>query len=359
RNCLFLATKDETLVQAAGLIDLWSDGYVEPIVPPCEPYHILAQQLMALALQERGLGRRDWRKWIGTVPAFSGMPEDRIDQIVEWMLQHEILWNDQGILWLGREGENRFGRRNFLELFSVFVSPPLFSVRHGRQELGFVDELTFLGRDDGPRILLLAGRSWLVNHVDWRRKTAYVEAADAKGRSRWKGEADGLSYRLCQAIKRVLAADDPRDSWSRRARQQLAAVRTEFPWVRSNDSAVLIDANGATTWWTFGGFRANATIAGRLRDLLDSQIDFDSFTLNFATDVTSHDLEHALNALGEQAPDTWCAAIDPQAIDGLKFSECIPADVATAMLSARVRDVLAIASVLRDPIRFVHDSQNQ
>src|SRR5439155_9058730 len=45
RNCLFLATKDETLVQAAGLIDLWASGYVEPITPPPDLYHILAQQL--------------------------------------------------------------------------------------------------------------------------------------------------------------------------------------------------------------------------------------------------------------------------------------------------------------------------
>jgi ATP-dependent Lhr-like helicase len=52
RNCLFLATSDETLVHAAGLIDLFQEGYVEPIVPPAAPYHILAQQLMALALQE-------------------------------------------------------------------------------------------------------------------------------------------------------------------------------------------------------------------------------------------------------------------------------------------------------------------
>jgi len=67
------------------------------------------------------------------------------------MLEHEILWEEAGILWLGREGESTYGRRNFLELFSVFTSPPLFSVLHGRQELGYVDELTFLQKQDGPR----------------------------------------------------------------------------------------------------------------------------------------------------------------------------------------------------------------
>jgi ATP-dependent Lhr-like helicase len=39
RKCLFLATSTELLVQAAGLIDLWANRYVEPITPPPEPYH--------------------------------------------------------------------------------------------------------------------------------------------------------------------------------------------------------------------------------------------------------------------------------------------------------------------------------
>jgi len=37
------------------LLTLWGSGYVEPVIAPPKPYHILAQQLMALVLQERGL----------------------------------------------------------------------------------------------------------------------------------------------------------------------------------------------------------------------------------------------------------------------------------------------------------------
>ena len=70
RNCLFLATSDEGLLRAAGLIELWAAGFVEPAVPPPEPLHILAQQLMALALQERGIGRAEWLDWVRAVPAF-------------------------------------------------------------------------------------------------------------------------------------------------------------------------------------------------------------------------------------------------------------------------------------------------
>jgi ATP-dependent Lhr-like helicase len=34
RNCLFLATTDESLIRVAGLTSLWSDGSVEPVLPP-------------------------------------------------------------------------------------------------------------------------------------------------------------------------------------------------------------------------------------------------------------------------------------------------------------------------------------
>lgn len=268
RNCLFLATRDDTLIQASGLIDLWAEGYIEPVVPPPEPWHILAQQLMALALQERGIGRQDWLSWISNVPAFARMPKQRIDHLVRWMLQEQILSEDQGMLWLGRAGETTYGRRNFLELFSVFTSPALFAVRHGHQELGFVDDMTFVGKQDGPHVLLLGGRSWLVNHIDWQRRVAYVEATEVKGLSRWKGERPGLGFRLCQSIKRLLANDSDREIWSKRARHQINEVRQAFPWLDSERTVVVREKNGEVEWWAFAGTGANATLAYELSQVM-------------------------------------------------------------------------------------------
>ena len=100
------------------------------------------------------------------------------------------------MLWLGREGQDAYGRKNFLDLISVFTAPPLFTVLHGRRELGFVDESTFLAkREDGPPVLLLAGRAWRVSHLDWKRRRAYVEPAEDVGRSRWRGEGQFLVAR--------------------------------------------------------------------------------------------------------------------------------------------------------------------
>ncbi len=110
-NCLFLATTDEALLRAAALVRLWRRGYVEPVQAPPEPYHILAQQLMALCLQERGIGRSEWFGWLDAVPAFSQMDRAVVTTLVDFMIASQILWSDGGILAFAPEGEAKYGRQ--------------------------------------------------------------------------------------------------------------------------------------------------------------------------------------------------------------------------------------------------------
>ena len=184
RNCLFLATTEEALLQALGLVRLWGEGFVEPVEPPALPLHILAQQLMGLALQERGNGRHLWPEWIGRMPGFAALAPEDVAEVLAFMLAREMLWDEQGLLAIGRGGEEAYGRRHFMELFSVFTSPPLFTVLHDRDELGQVHQSSFVVASGQEPVLLLAGRSWLVTHVDWAARVAQVQPTDLKGRSR-------------------------------------------------------------------------------------------------------------------------------------------------------------------------------
>lgn len=353
RNCLFLATRDESLIQAAGLIDLWADGYVEPIEPPPLPLHVLAQQLMALTLQEGGIGRTDWFNWIRGVAGFAAIPVPYIEQLIDFMLQEEIIWEEAGILAMGREGENTYGRRNFMELFSVFMSPPLFSIKHGRNELGYVDEITFLNKQDGGHVLLLGGRAWKVNHIDWPRRIAYVEATEAAGRSRWNGEGQGIGIRLARAIRRILASSSTSPRWSRRAAGQLKGLRHEYTWLDSRSTVVLQGGGGECEWWTFGGIRANASLARELGREMHSTVRHNSFKLTFESSVNMRDLEQALDAVRSREVNEMKPAVDEAAIEGLKFSACLPHGLATHMLECRLQDAEGTLQVVEEQTRFV------
>jgi ATP-dependent Lhr-like helicase len=74
-------------------------------------------------------------------------------RLLQHMIREEILWEDAGILWFGPRGEKEFGRRNFLELLSVFCSPLQIQVRYGNTDIGNVDPLSLRREDDQPTIL--------------------------------------------------------------------------------------------------------------------------------------------------------------------------------------------------------------
>jgi ATP-dependent Lhr-like helicase len=353
RNCLFLATDDDALLRAASLIKLWSEGYVEAVQPPPEPYHILAQQLMALCLQERGVGRTEWRSWLNGVPAFSTMPGERVNEVLDWMLAEHILAEDQGILWLGEKGEEEFGQRNFLELFSVFTAPPLFTIRHGRQELGFVDQTTFLSRREGTWVLLLGGRPWRVTHIDWSRRVAYVEATEETGRSHWRGTGPVLGFALCRAMRFLLAGDEVPPHWSRRAQDRLTGLREEYSFVNAEGTTLLFRSPSGAAWWTFAGTRANASLAGELSRRCGARAEHDALTIMLGETDDVAAIPVAVRELGLRDPSAMIGSIDERALDGLKFSQCLPPCLALGTLTSRLQDVPALSEVLSQPMRII------
>ena len=105
--------------------------------------------------------------------------------------------------------ERRYGRRNFMDLLTVFTAAPEFAVLHGRQEVGGADLLMLMHKADGPRALALGGRSWRVTHIDWARRRCYVEPADLSARSFWQGALPPESLELSQARRSVLLGSTP------------------------------------------------------------------------------------------------------------------------------------------------------
>ena len=352
RNCLFLATSDDGFLRASGLLRLWLDGYVESVAPPPEPFHIFAQQLLALALQEGQIGRTTWREWLGRMPAFRAMAIEHLDDIIEFMLARGMLFEDGGMLSIGVEGERSFGRRHFMELMSVFTSDPLFSVRHGRTELGLVHPLSFQVRREGPVVLLLAGRSWEVSHVDWDHRVAYVKASTEKGRSRWIGPGVPLSFDHCRAIRQVLVEESLRIDMSKRARMKLDELRQDFSWVDATGTAVVRDQAGASRWWTFAGLRANATLGELTGPLRLSASREDNLSIRLQDGVSIEELRRRLDDLpGDATADILPISADVP--DSLKFSSCLPDELALRTVRRRGVDVRGVRTCLHESIRHI------
>lgn len=351
RNCLLLAMRHEDLLTAAGLLVLWGKGFVEPVVPPPEPRHIAAQQLIALCLQEHRVGGELWPEWwhgLGPLGA-SARP------IAKYLVQEGFLDAEAGMLFVGPQAEKRFGRRNFMDLTAVFTAPPQFTVLHGRDEIGRTDPSVLVENVSGPRLILLAGHTWRVTWIDWTRRRCLVEEAEGRGRARWLTPTmGGISFALARAMRDVLLGADPDVRLTKRAVTALAEVREDnLSRVHPGGTVLFADAVGDLCWWTWAGYRANATLKATLGGLADQAQRVDELFIRLRTDIRPETWRSAR----ERLKNRLCLPeIDEKALAGLKFSAALPAHLARATLSARLADLDAAAIVLTEPSRFTRTS---
>ncbi|MEA3410190.1 MAG: DEAD/DEAH box helicase [Pseudomonadota bacterium] len=332
RNCLFLATSDESFLRTLGLLELWSRDYVEPVMPPRKPYPILAQQAMALCLQETGIGRHTWHEWLRGVFHGAQLTLAEREQLVEHMLDQKYLFQDQGILSIGYEGEKQFGKRNYLPLFSVFNTPPLFSVYFGRTELGTVHQLTFQVKRDAPISLSLGGRFWRVKHIDWKRRQVFVEPGTEPGKSRWFSAGQPLSYELSQAVLNVLAGAVADVSMSIRAKDERDAILSEYEWAETGKTTIVSDEDGVS-WWTFGGGVLNSAIAARLTET-SGNLRYDNFAVHFRGQRRIEPIVAGIRELIDESDDL-VPPISDEVREDYKFGKCVPDALLETMIGLR------------------------
>lgn len=349
RNCLLLATRKDALLQAAGLLLLWGQGWVEPVTAPPQPRHLVAQQLLAATLQQNKLGDHVWPElWNGLAPF-----DRSATPILRHLLDEGFLDEDSGMLFIGPEAERRFGRRHFIELTASFTAPPQFTVLAGRTEIGQTDPSVLTEERPGPRRLLLGGRSWQVTFIDWGRKRVFVEPADGGGVAKWTGGSlAGLSYPLARAMREVLLGADPSVSLTRRAEVCLAEWREGDAPSMVHPGGTLVSRLGDDVrWWTWAGYRANATLAATLPSVTDPVQRPTDCYVRLREDLTPEMWRTARDGAADGAalvlPD-----VDPRAVHGLKFSAALPQRLAVATVAARLADFDGAGAVLREPVRF-------
>jgi len=271
-NCTFLACEPEDVWRASALIELQARGFIESVTPLTKAHHIYAHQAMAIAVQLSGMAT-DFDHWIDGATPFRDLDKTTRREIIEHMLAEEILADQEGRLWLGPKGEKLYGHSNFRELYAVFDAPRDIKVEHNLHEIGTVEArfLMALHRDDEPGCFVLAGRTWLVQHIDFDRgKCAVRPAPDGKA-PRWMGSPRPLSPAICGAMRDLLLSDEVPPAWTERARKAMTAVRQDHIFLR-DPANVITSSASAIHWWNFAGGAANLLLAQLLERELGTRV---------------------------------------------------------------------------------------
>ncbi|MCM3687699.1 DEAD/DEAH box helicase [Kocuria rosea] len=343
RNMLFLATSSDTFLEAAGLLLLWKRGFVEPITPPPHPRHLTAQQLLALALQEGAYGAHTWREWWGSLELM-----DDGDEVLAYLRDEGFLVEDGGLLMIGPAAEKAFGRRHFMELLTSFDAEKELRVVSGNKELGFISPLA-LPREGSEKLdakpILMNGRAWRVEHVNWERFEVVVSPVTYKGDVRWHSDAIALSFEMMRAQRDVVLGETPDVPLSRRASERLDLVREmRFNQV-SGDGIVLERSGHDTHLWTWAGLKANETLRAGLGGAEGPSYN-DVMILRDAGDLWQ---------LADISFDDVLPRVPVEMVEKLKFSAALPEATAVKTLSERFADRVGAATAAAEHKTHVAD----
>lgn len=355
-NMLFLTLSDPGLVRAAAIVDMWKNGEVEPARAPGAPHHILAQQVMALVLERPGLSVGELGEALRPFRQAADISAEDTGALLNFLVGAGYLFLDGARLGIGRTGEEELGRRNFLNLVSVFTSAPVFKVMANRREIGEVHQSTFLNEDDedggetGPRarrpmVLLLAGRSWRVTGINWSRRVAHVEPFDMPGKTRWLSLGQPMSAMLARAHQRVLTGSTLGAAhWSRRASQALEGLLMSYQFlahaVGAQPCATLLYTTelagpGGAELWNFAGAHANHYLAACLKALGIEVASTNALRLKFAHPPTLDALQKAVRHAASGTLHPPIAPNHPM-VRGLKFRELLPDQLLQDAARARI-----------------------
>ena len=238
-------------------------GWVEDVRPASQAIHVLAHQVMALALQEEVASHATASsRGIEAASPFTSVRPERPQELLDTMVARDILYEADGLLSLGQRGEKLYGRRHFFELYSVFTAPPVMRVQHGKDDVGYVQGV-FVSMHDhrqGPLCFRLSGRAWEVGQIDWSKGILHVRPADRGRVPNWLGVPGVLSTRLVPGhAGRARRGRRRPDEWvTRGAARELESLREVLrraPRWRGAAPLEELPVLGVT-WHTFGGGRS-------------------------------------------------------------------------------------------------------
>lgn len=347
-NTTFFCTNGDSVLLAAALVTLAREKWVEsvPVLDRCWP--VLVHQVFAMALAGGGVTPAEVRALHEAVPDFRGISAAELERLLAFLVKDRSLEVADGRFVLGPKTERRYGRKNFMELYSVFSSPQTYTVvttqgqALGSLQQDFVDRLV-----DGTSSFLLGGRAWAVFRVSHNDRRVMVNPAGRGAKPVWGGYIPQfLGFEVCQRILDLLCSEEALPFVHASAAKWLEERReAQGAALEPRRGGFEID-DGEVRWWTFAGGRINSTLKYALVSLgHDWKVVSDNFAVRVrAEDLRGEDVLDAVEALRDpeywETPGLWqeiAAALPGYRLS--KFDDVLPPWAKQEMVASFLLDV--------------------
>ncbi|WP_419174439.1 DEAD/DEAH box helicase [Desulfosediminicola sp.] len=295
-NTTFFIEKESKLLQAIAIVELARSHWVENVRTQRKVWHILLHQIMAMCLERGAVSPNMLWDQLHEAYCFSEISREKFDQFIGFLLSKDFLHDDGRMYSLGLKAEKAFGRKNFMEIYSVFSTPLEFEVSGLSGEMIGTVQWDFLEKLlEESAAFYLAGRAWFVERIEWKNKCVLVVPAPAGKVPKWGGTTPSfLSYELCRKMRDILISDESYPYLDIGSKESLDSMRDDRGELLFSEFAPIEYDEKGVIWWTWAGGNINNTLRTILKIELNTDVQAsneyvrvksDAVTLNIFTGI--------------------------------------------------------------------------
>ncbi|KJS37538.1 MAG: DEAD/DEAH box helicase [Rhodospirillaceae bacterium BRH_c57] len=353
-NTTFYCETAHAALQAVAIVELARQGWVEAVPVQRRAWPVMVHQVLAQTLQHGAVSADRCWSMVSRVPDFAGIGRAEYDSLVAHMLREGFLFEAGGLLSMGERAERVFGRKNFMEIYAVFSSPVLYRVKtHSGRDLGSVEQAFVDRLVEGMTSFLLAGRAWLVEHINHADKVVRVHEAPKGRKPTWGGFLPQfLGFDLCQRMRGILTetvAYPYADAVTQEVIEEWRADLGDL--LRASALGVRRDDDGLALW-TFAGGLINGSLRLALKAGWGIEVSADNLRLRVNDESQADEVLGALKMLAD--PAWWRAADNVAGLQAQcpdyrlsKFQPALPSELAAELVAGYLVDGQATAAFLR------------
>jgi ATP-dependent helicase Lhr and Lhr-like helicase len=262
---VFFPTDEEKLVISIAILNLAMRSWVESVQVSKKCFDLMFHQIIMLSLENMGINKdRVFNILKGAYP-FSDISYEEFNKLLSWMLEKGYIQIDRNQIFIGSETEKKFGRSNFMELYTSFETNKEFTVRFKNRTIGTLERwyVNALGEEFQ---FTLAGKHWRTINIDYDRYIVYVEEAKNSLPPKWMSDSRFFSYELSQEILKILTSNETYSFLNLNEKHILSMYQDEMRMTGLRPDALIIEERkDGFIFTTYAGNRVNYTIANLIR----------------------------------------------------------------------------------------------
>lgn len=207
QRTIIFCDDEEEVVKSLAELALVKEKKLEHIKIPEKPKDIYFHQILSTIFEYGRIKKKDLFLILKESYVFSKIQKEEYVYFIDDMVEKGFIEENGPYLSLGDAFEKEFGKRNFLEFYSVFWPNYEFTVQEGHKTIGSLDSSFVISTLEKGSNFVLGGEVWAVDKTDHENFRLKVKKAKEGGIPNWHSGGGVMDYLLTREIYDILLGD--------------------------------------------------------------------------------------------------------------------------------------------------------